>query len=277
MKKIAIYGDSFGNHYLKNTFDDDTDRGLAWPEWLEKKYQVTNFAHPGTSLFYSHKLFLENNKDFDYNIFLVTEPNRITIPEESILPELGMNHHINLSLIETYSRYSGANKPLISALNLYYGLIHNTESVNIFHNLIVDNITRINQNTLIIPCFRDSLNNTTNSLHGISTFELREHRVHKKLIENGYYPWCAIEDETGTWTYADYRKCHFSEENNKILSILIDRAIDNNHKTIDLSASRFVKAEDNIEKYFLYVDLTQSYNERRLNGELNNFYKKHFE
>jgi len=111
MKKIAIYGDSFGNMRLENFQGDLRDRGLGWPEWLEKKYQVTNFAQSGSSLFYSYKLFLENNKDFDYNIFLVTEPNRITIPKESIAPGSTLNHHINLSMIDAYSRYKdGDNK-----------------------------------------------------------------------------------------------------------------------------------------------------------------------
>lgn len=273
--KIAIYGDSFGSHYLRNTPGDETDRGLGWPEWLAEKYQVTNFALAGSSLFYSYELFLKHNKKFDYNIFLVTEPNRLTIPKESVRKDPRIPCHINLNLIDTMSRYNDTHRDLVTAVNLYYGLIHNPESVNTFHRLMLEDITRVNQNSLLIPCFYDSMPNSTfEHLCELTNMELRNHKLMQILSQNNYSSWTAINDENGTWTYADYRKCHLNKENNRILSILIDRAIKNNQQSVDLSVNQFTESTENIENYFLYVDLTKTYSERILNGELHNLCNK---
>ena len=101
--KIAIYGDSFGNSMIETSIEskDQDTRGKAWVELLADNYDVTNFCYPGSSLFYSYQLFLKNNQKFDYNIFLVTEPNRITLPDEfDILP---MSKHINLSFVHAFN------------------------------------------------------------------------------------------------------------------------------------------------------------------------------
>lgn len=271
--KIAIYGDSFGNHCLEDFPGDNIDRGKAWVELLADKYQVTNFSHPGSSLFYSYKIFLENNKNFDYNIFLVTEPNRITLPEESIIPKKGMKPHINLNLIDSLSKFKDNNQTLVSAINLYYKLIHNVEAADLFHKLMVENIIRVNQNILIIPCFGHGTY-THNNLMGISNIELSENKIWSTLIDNDYLYWTPIEDETGLWTFSDYRKCHLNEENNKILANMIDNAIKNNQQTIDLSLSQFVKSKKDIEHYLCYIDLTVEFNEGLLNGRLHNLYNK---
>ena len=182
--KIAIYGDSFGNSLiepLKEYKECDT-RGKAWVELFQDDYEVTNFSYPGSSLFYSYKLFLENNQKFDYNIFLVTEPNRITLPDEFDIRPL--SKHINLGIIHSLNhKYSSkvTNDSrldiIISALQSYYAIVHNEHAINIFHNLMLENINRINQNTIIIPCFNQSMPNTQVSLNSISSYEFKESKV----------------------------------------------------------------------------------------------------
>ena len=141
--KIAIYGDSFGNSMIESLVEqkDQDTRGKAWVELLAEDYYVTNFAKAGSSLFYSYKLFLENNQKFDYNVFLVTEPNRITLSDEvDILP---LGKHINLSLVNSYKQLYSSKvtndlrlDTIISALESYYLIVHNQEAVDIFHNLM---------------------------------------------------------------------------------------------------------------------------------------------
>jgi len=273
--KIAIYGDSFANHCLENLPGDLRDRSLAWTEWLAQSYQVTNFAVAGSSLFYSYNLFLENNKNFDYNIFLATETNRITLPEESIINSPTLGRHINLALIDALMRFNDTDKTLVSAINLYYGLIHNQQAVDTFHNLMIENIVRINQKTLVIPSFQNSLpDNTINNLLNISGEELVKNDMWIILQENNYFCWNPIKDETGIWTFADYRKCHLNEKNNKILADIIDKAIKNNQQAIDLSLSQFTKSDKDLEHYYYYIDLTSGYNEGTLNGRLYNLCNK---
>ena len=278
--KIAIYGDSFGNSMINDTVEriDRNTRGKAWVELLADDYDVTNFAHTGSSLFYSYKLFLENNQKFDYNIFLVTESNRITLPDEFDIPPL--TKHINLSFVDslkhTYSSNATSDSRLtyiISALESYYAIVHNDHAVDIFHNLMLENINRINQNTIIIPCFNDSIPNTEVSLNSISGYEFYDSKVMYYLKEKNYCNFTPIEDENGKWTYNDYRKCHLNEENNKILFNLINDAIINKQQTININLKQFVKASKDIEYYYYLIRLSDGH-QTGLNGELHNLYSK---
>ena len=279
--KIAIYGDSYGNSMITDTVEriDRNTRGKAWVELLADNYDVTNFAHTGSSLFYSYKLFLENNQKFDYNIFLVTEPNRITLPDEvDILP---LGKHINLGLIDNYkNQYSSKVTNdvrldmILSALESYYSIVHNQEAVDIFHNLMLKNINRINQNTIIIPCFNNSIPwFTKTSLYSISAYEFYDSKVMYYLKEKNYYNFTPIEDENGKWTYSDFRKCHLNEENNKILFNLVNHAIINKQLTININLNQFIKASKDIEYYHYLIRLSDGH-ETALNGELHNLYNK---
>lgn len=274
--KIAIYGDSYGHSVEENVDGDLIDRGKSWPNYLAEKHTVTNFSYAGSSLFYSYKLFLENNKNFDYNIFLVTEPNRITLSDNLNLPTQGrLTKHINLNLIDSYglSGNDNSNK-IISAIKSYYSVVHNQQAVDIFHNLMLENIIRINQNTLIIPCFDSSIPNTQTSLTNISKYEFLNSKIFKLIELKRYYCWTPIEDKNDKWSYFDYRKCHLNEENNKILSSIIENAVNSKQQNINLNLNQFVQASNDIEYYLLYINLNNNSKERRLNGELHNLYNK---
>jgi len=284
--KIAIYGDSFGSSMIDSLLEEkDCDtRGNAWVEHLSEIHEVTNYSYPGSSLFYNYKLFLENNQNFDYNIFLITEPNRITLPDNPILitddNKPGLTKHINLGIVDSFDRFLNSDNDthnlnlIISALKSYYSFIHNQEAVDTFHNLMIDNIKKINRNTITIPCFTFSIPNTEISLNCISNYELSNFEIVEFLREKEYFLWTPIEDVTGKWTYSDYRKCHLNEENHKKLFDLINDAIINKQQTINLDLNQFVKASKDVEYYYFYVDLNQLWFERRLNGELHNLYNK---
>jgi len=284
--KIAIYGDSFGNSMIETSIEskDQDTRGKAWVELLADNYDVTNFCYPGSSLFYSYQLFLKNNQKFDYNIFLVTEPNRITLPDEfDILP---MSKHINLSFVHAFNhRFSSKTTndsrldPIISAIESYYSFIHNEHAINIFHNLMIENINRINQNTIIIPCFNQSIPDAQVSLNSICAYEFKESKVMEILTDNDCRNWKIFNDENGKWTYSDYRKCHLNEENNKKLFEIIVDAIINKQQTINLDLNQFSIATKDIEYYHYLIKLDKQWdkaysNETRLNGELHNLYNK---
>lgn len=270
--KIAIYGDSYGNFCLKNVQGDSNDRGKAWVEILSEKYQVVNFCVPSSSLFYSYNLFLQHNQNFDYNIFLVTEPNRITLPDEYEFP---LSKHINFSATTGFKRSDNpiANN-LMTAVESYYSLIHNQSAVDTFHNLMLDSISRINQNTIVIPCFNGSIPGEFYSLNRISHYEGTDSVVLTTLWDNNYRFWTPIESENSRWAYNDYRKCHLIEENNIILADLISNAIDNKQCKVDLNFNQFKKMSKDIEYYHMYIDLNQIWCERAMTGEMYNLYNK---
>lgn len=270
--KIAIYGDSYGSCYLSNIRGDEVDRGKAWVEILAERYQVVNFSVPGSSVFYSYDLFLQHNQNFDYNIFLVTEPNRTTLPDEYEFP---LTRHITPGAVLGFSRsVQPIARTLMTAIDSYYSLIHNQTAADTFHNLMLDSINRINQNTIIIPCFNDSVPGEFYSLNRISHNERTDSVVLTTLWDNNYYFWTLIQDGDMRWAYNDYRKCHLIEENHIILADLISDAIHNKQRKVDLNFNHFKKMSKDPEYYNMYIDLNQVNVERRLTGELHNLYNK---
>jgi len=105
--KIAVYGDSFGNLYSNNIPGDNLDRGKSWVDVLEKKYLITNYSKSASSLFYSYDLFLTHNKDYDYNIFLVTEPNRLTLNN---VDDNSFLKHVNAGILDFFKKSVESNK-----------------------------------------------------------------------------------------------------------------------------------------------------------------------
>lgn len=275
--KIAIYGDSFGNTELKNIQGDNISRGFAWVELLAKKYDVVNFSESGSSLMYSYELFLKNNKDFDYNIFLVTSENRITVPPHSYLGN--WFKHINFSSIELYKNNKYDPDPIkqiqitdtINAIEGYYKFLYNDTHVHITHKLIIDSISNINKNTLIIPCFKTEFINSL-SLNDITCHEFSKSNTHYK-IHSKYVNFPIVNDENGKWTCGDYRKCHLSEENNLILFDYIDNAIINNQTLLNLNINDFTPILKDYEFYFYMIKFKDNSlpSVKRFNGELNNF------
>jgi len=262
--KIAVYGDSFGGINLTNIPGDNEDRGKSWVQVLSEKYNVTNFSAGGTSLFYSYEIFLQQNKNFDYNIFLITEPNRLT------LNNVDNEHfkHFNLAMLDVFSKVTensntGNDKKVIDALLGYYSYIHNQKYIDICHALMVNSIININQNSLIIPCFPTSIPGNT-SLVEITDYELLDQILYLK--DKGYRMWKLIDNK---WTFADYRKCHLSEENNRILANIIDNSITNKTNILDIKLNDYQKAGKDIEFYYLKKTLTSNgFRDSRFNGEL---------
>ena len=265
--KIAVYGDSFGSINLTNIPDDNEDRGKSWVQVLSEKYNITNFSTGASSLFYSYEIFLQQNKNFDYNVFLITEPNRLTLSNTN-------DHlkHFNLSMLDLFSKVAENSnivndKKIIDVLLGYYSYIHNQKYTDICHALMVNSIISINQNSLIIPCFPTSIPGNT-SLVEITDYELFDQVLYLK--DKGYRPWKLIDNK---WTFADYRKCHLSEENNRILANIIDNSITNKTNILDIKLNDYQKAGKDIEFYYLKKTLTaDSFTDSRFNGELHNLF-----
>jgi len=271
--KIAVYGDSFAGCNLTNIPGDNLDRGKSWVEVLEQKYTVTNFSKTASSLFYSYELFLKHNKDFDYNIFLVTEPNRLTLNMEDDNYHL---KHINLNTIDFFKKNADSSNdkrdlPIMNAVIGYYTYIHNQTQIDIFHKLMVDSINEINQNSLIIPCFIDSVPGKELARRSLSNISDNEVFSSLRILhQKGFKSWQIIDN---SWTFSDYRKCHLSEENNKILADIIDNSISNKETFLDIDLNDFKQASKNIEFYYLKKIISDgTILDARFNGELNNLF-----
>jgi len=199
--KIAIYGDSYGSHRIDNIDGDAFDRGLSWPELLSKDHQVTNFSEGASSLFYSYQHFIKHHQDFDYNIFLVTQLHRLLVPR---------NYHGEVYKHVIPEKYKDEMNEKDYRDDAF---LENQEHDIIFHNLMVDNIRRLNPNTLLIPTFPSSLDNAPgNSLFDIFILEKENVPLLNYLPINKI-----VKDDISEHYYEDYKKCHLIEDNHIIL------------------------------------------------------------
>lgn len=146
--KIAIFGDS----YAASTGP------TSWGSFLAtmNNCQVENFAKRGTSLFYSYLKFIDNYKNFDVIVFLVTAPGRLHHPEQAIP---------NLFSAE-YRLKNGPHPPgveeLIKASIQYYLHLQNSEFDSFVHLSIIEKILKLseeeNKKLIMLPAMGESKN-----------------------------------------------------------------------------------------------------------------------
>jgi hypothetical protein len=211
MKSVGIFGDSFS--------DDDwvTNDYPCWVELLGQDYHIKNYSLSGTSLWYSYKHFKKFNTH-DYNIFVVTIPNRLWIP--------GHDYHMN------------ANKttwPVINNINVgevYYNYLYDDSREECFHDLMVADVINTS-NTLIIPAFGESIQHFPH----LSLCHISE----KEQKYFGLEYWSGLNDR---------RKCHLTEGNNVIVYEKIKKAINENKKFLELEDSDYVDPKHELIKYW---------------------------
>lgn len=249
--KIAIYGDSYGNISLDNIPDDDIDRGPSWVELLAKDNEVTNFCNSGDSFFNQYTLYLDNNKNFDYNIFIVTQIHRLLVPK---------NYHGEVYKHVVPEKYKDEILDPAYRDNTF---LQNERHDIIFHNLMLDSIPRINTKVLLIPSFPSSFKNS----HGKSLFDVWQYERDNTvgwLDANSNYnfqPGIKLKDDNGIYYYHDYKKCHFTQENNIILYRKIKYSIKNRILYLDININDFKKPTENLEYYFIkrYIEFFNDY------------------
>ena len=213
--KIAVYGDSFGddNGQWPHTHDNV---GPGWTQLLGAtgNNNVSNFSEGGASLFYSFTQFKDTHADYDRIIFMITNPGRITLEIEDFSSlSRSQKHHPSYDqvvrwkevLLRLNPNSHGINQ--LSALEQYFLFVRNAEYDTDIHHLMVNAIKKISPDTIIIPCFHNSIHDLTHkAMCEIGHMEI-EH-----LFNDRYEK---IYHELHS-TRIDARKCHMSEENNFI-------------------------------------------------------------
>jgi hypothetical protein len=259
--KIAIYGDSYGCHKIDNVPGDTIDRGFSWPELLSKDNQVTNFSLGASSLFYSYQHFIKHHQDFDYNIFLVTQLHRLLVPR---------NYHGEVYKHIVPEKYKDEMNDDDYRDDAF---LENQEHDIIFHNLMVDNIRRLNPNTLLIPTFPSSLDNAPGkSLFDIYIFEQENIPMANELFSNYFPVNKTLTDGISEYYYEDYKKCHLNKDNNIILYNKIINAINNKEEILNIDINDFKKPDMPFDYYFVksYRKMLNGHpliNDRRLTKE----------
>lgn len=235
--RLAIFGDSYANYLL-----DHSHLGKAWCEWLAEEHEVVNFGRPATAFQYSYELYLKNHKNFDYSVFVVTDPTRIYIKAlDGILP---VGHFFASPEHRESCKNQNSDPHILSIINSvdnWYRYWRDHEYENHIHSVLIGNLLQAS-NVLLIPGFQ-------NSIPGIDG-------INKNLTDLQYYELLLVGlDENYVVNPRQFgckRKCHFSSENNLVLFRLIKEALNKKEKVLDLNEKHFIKPSRELDYYITH-------------------------
>ena len=233
--KIGIFGDSWASEFL-----DEPHNYLGWPEILAKQpgYEVTNFAVPGSSLYYSYKEFLENYKNYDINIFLITSYGRMYVQSMPEANQKKIAKHIpNLINIGIRKKQLTATMnqvmKIYDAMEKYYEYIQNDEYDALVDKALVYHAKSISTNTIFIPCFHGY-----DEFSLIDLFEMENHSigVYEKYSSKNIY----LNIEYDGKMLTDTRVCHMTKVNNELFAEKLIKAIEEKNYSFKFSMADFI-------------------------------------
>lgn len=223
---VGVFGDSFASGYNPS----------SWTNILQHKYryQVRNFAHDATSLFWSFKELVRHIADCDTVIFVVTNWGRLFYPDTRY-------NVCNLASIKNPSDTKLPNqKEIYHAAEQYFLYLDNDEFNLFVHDQIISAIKALckqhQKRLILIPTHKRDIphqNIFQGTLLDITLEEL------KTQFNNTNMP-----QERMT------RANHMTVENNLILSNMIDEILHNKRTQVSLDEFVFEKV-DNPENFWV--------------------------
>ncbi len=195
--KIGVFGDSYANK--------DTNESIWW-KYLNTKYlhQVECWGEAGSSLLFSAKLLYEHYKNYDLNIWCLTQPQRYTIRHNSNNIHITGRHHCKVNNFDLQNKIDITEK---------------------FLNLVVD----VDDAEFAAYCITEYLKNKIPNLLTIPTFATRYYGKDFNLFdlcvqETSHYftdpDLASIYDH-----YIDMRSGHFTDETHSKLASLINNSL----------------------------------------------------
>ncbi len=239
LKKVAIYGDSHGDcSYLPwNQYSI----GPGWPELLMRmaEYSVENFSKAGTGSYYSFLQFEKTHNAFDKVIFIPSQAGRFTInlPNEQIHIVPGFAHAVEPQL-DRFSKNSNEYKIIRAAIDYCYYIIDYKKEY-LINDLFIDEVLRIRPDAIIIPAFQNpKWPEDCVPLAELSIQEEQRWNLSRTELKKGPPLW-------------DIRKCHITEEHNKILWSKIAKALKTDKRYVYLTEKDMVDSSRPYTEYFI--------------------------
>lgn len=205
--KIGVFGDSYAESGWKNRI---------WWRCLEQNHNhvVQSFGSGGSSILYSAKLIEQHASKFDFLIWCLTCPGRVTFEiSDSLDRHFGPNpqqyFHYTNKLLYNHVNLSPETIKKISVYNEYVKYIYNDDDEFLISASIANYFLTKYKNLMIIPCFQPPLDAEFN-LYNVCSNELKH-----------YFPDHKLEDVYKD--YQDLRPGHLTNTNNKILAELINQ------------------------------------------------------
>ena len=254
--KIAIYGDSWASEGL-----NEPHNYLGWPEIITNQpgYEVTNFAVPGSSLYYSYKEFLKNHKNYDVNIFLITLSGRLYIKSIPEFRENNTSKHIPnlLNVINRKKQLPNEHlDPVIEnqiikiydAVEKYFTYIQDKDHDELVDRALLHHARSMSNNTIFIHCFRGS---DEFSLIHVYEMENESMGADEKYFSKGIQ----MNTEIDGKLLIDARICHMTKRNNELFAEKLIKSIEENNLSVKFSIDDFVAPVDGLEEAFVWRDI----------------------
>ncbi len=210
-KKILILGDSFADPNDGNITPDF----VCYYHELAKNYNITNFGLASSNLPHSYRLYQIHKADYDKVIVMVTAPGRIKLPEigKLLLNEVNDYHRKteflpNLWTVQGLKKQNQFNttsaQKILSAAEDYFIYLSNEEDNMLCQDLMLEKMK--DENTLLIPCFKESWASVERNLFEMSYIELTKNNQKK--------------------VFPDNRPNHFNQSNHKLLAVTLSEWIE---------------------------------------------------
>lgn len=234
--KLAVYGDSFGY-----ACPGEKSEKFLWCNLLAEKLngKIKNFCAVGSGVYGCYEEFLKTYHDFDLCIFLVTNPDRYYKTVEIA----GRKRFISgMSQIEFFRKnfdlsYSEKNK-----LNWLEGWYMCSDPMynRRMTDFILDDIRKRKPNTIIYPCFENSLNPNYISEKILSFKELLNHQLIALKIDT---------DNFDILNYENYDNisAHFAEPYNVFIADMFYKKIITN--VYDITELDNIKLDTSVGYY----------------------------
>jgi hypothetical protein len=234
--KLAIYGDSFG-YAMPNSGGEK----FLWCKLLAEKLnaKVYNFSADGSGIYGGYQEFLKSHKEFDLCIFLVTHPNRYFQKVEIAGVKRFVNGLNQIEFIRKSVKLTSREKQQLEWLEGWY-MCSEPNYNRTMADFILDDIQRKKPNTIIYPCFDDSLNPTFTTETILPLMGLLIHQLTALKKPS--------EDVTILW-HENYDKlaAHFTEPYNVFVADLMFNKIKNGK--YDYSGLSDIKLDLSIDYY----------------------------
>ena len=158
--KIGVFGDSFA----------DKNAGKIWWQFLQNYgHEVTCFGESGSSIVWSAKQILNAKNDFDFIIWCVTSPNRITVWQRANFTE----KYVHVQGTDQKFHSDPEIQKKIDATEKFIQIAMDEPDREFVAKCVVEHVKTQVPDMLLIPCFAMPLFDSVENA-GFNLFELFE-------------------------------------------------------------------------------------------------------
>lgn len=201
--KIGIFGDSFCDGTV-------LPEKTPWYQILEDYgHTVTTYGACASSILYSANLLQQYQHEYEFIIWGVSSPNRISFPNSE-----GVQVHVHWPnfVFSKNNKFDSLTSKKIDIVKDWAKYIQDYEQEVMVTDSLARHFLTKYPNLMLVPCFEDPLREEF-SLNKIVTKE-NDYFFHKNYDLGEIYK-----------KYLDKRVCHFTDTNNEILAKLINESL----------------------------------------------------